>query len=59
LLISSFVAIDNVACGPAIDGVRMASDVSIEEAFRLARAMTLENAGGRFATWRRQIGDFC
>ncbi len=38
------VAIDNVACGPAIGGVRMAPDVSAEEAFRLARAMTLKNA---------------
>ena len=38
------VAIDNVACGPAIGGVRMAPDVSTEEAFRLARAMTFKNA---------------
>jgi glutamate dehydrogenase/leucine dehydrogenase len=38
------VAIDNVACGPAIGGIRIAPDVSAEEAFRLARAMTLKNA---------------
>jgi glutamate dehydrogenase/leucine dehydrogenase len=38
------VAIDNIACGPAIGGVRMAPDVSTEEAFRLARAMTFKNA---------------
>ena len=38
------VAIDNVACGPSIGGVRMASDVSTREVFRLARAMTLKNA---------------
>jgi glutamate dehydrogenase/leucine dehydrogenase len=38
------VAIDNVACGPSIGGIRMAPDVSAEEAFRLARAMTLKNA---------------
>ncbi|HVM78618.1 MAG TPA: Glu/Leu/Phe/Val dehydrogenase [Stellaceae bacterium] len=38
------VAVDNVACGPSIGGVRMAPDVSAEEAFRLARAMTLKNA---------------
>ena len=38
------VAIDNIACGPAIGGVRMAPDVTAEEAFRLARAMTLKNA---------------
>jgi glutamate dehydrogenase/leucine dehydrogenase len=42
--LKSIVAIDNVACGPAIGGVRMASDVSAEEAFRLARAMTFKNA---------------
>jgi glutamate dehydrogenase/leucine dehydrogenase len=42
--LKAVVAIDNVACGPAIGGVRMASDVSTEEAFRLARAMTLKNA---------------
>ncbi len=38
------VVIDNVACGPTIGGVRMAPDVSIEECFRLARAMTMKNA---------------
>lgn len=42
--LKAVVAIDNIACGPAIGGVRMASDVSAEEAFRLARAMTLKNA---------------
>ena len=30
--------------GPAIGGTRMAPDVSLEECFRLARAMTLKNA---------------
>jgi glutamate dehydrogenase (NAD(P)+) len=38
------VVVDNVACGPAIGGVRMAPDVSTEECFRLARAMTFKNA---------------
>lgn len=38
------LVIDNTACGPAIGGVRMAADVSLEEVFRLARAMTLKNA---------------
>ncbi len=42
--LKAVVAVDNVACGPAIGGVRMAPDVSTEEAFRLARAMTLKNA---------------
>jgi glutamate dehydrogenase (NAD(P)+) len=44
LRLKAIVAVDNVACGPAIGGVRMAPDVSAEEAFRLARAMTLKNA---------------
>jgi glutamate dehydrogenase/leucine dehydrogenase len=38
------LVVDNVACGPSIGGVRMAPDVSTEECFRLARAMTLKNA---------------
>ena len=42
--LKAVVAIDNVARGPAIGGIRMAPDVSAEEAFRLARAMTLKNS---------------
>ncbi len=42
--LKAVVAIDNIACGPTIGGVRMAQDVSTEEAFRLARAMTFKNA---------------
>ncbi len=42
--LKAVIAIDNIACGPAVGGVRMAQDVSAEEAFRLARAMTLKNA---------------
>jgi glutamate dehydrogenase (NAD(P)+)/glutamate dehydrogenase (NADP+) len=42
--LKAVVVVDNVACGPAIGGIRMAPDVSAEEAFRLARAMTLKNA---------------
>ncbi len=38
------VAVDNVACGPAIGGIRMAPDVTTLEAARLARAMTFKNA---------------
>lgn len=38
------VVVDNVAAGPAIGGMRMAPDVSTQECFRLARAMTLKNA---------------
>lgn len=42
--LKAVLVIDNVAAGPAIGGVRMAPDVSTEECFRLARAMTLKNA---------------
>ncbi len=38
------LVVDNVATGPAIGGLRMALDVSVEECARLARAMTLKNA---------------
>jgi glutamate dehydrogenase/leucine dehydrogenase len=40
----AIVVVDNVAAGPSIGGCRMAPDVSVEECFRLARAMTLKNA---------------
>ncbi len=42
--LKAILVVDNVACGPAIGGIRMAQDVSTEEVFRLARAMTLKNA---------------
>jgi glutamate dehydrogenase (NAD(P)+) len=42
--LKAVLAVDNVACGPAIGGIRMAPDVGTEEAFPLARAMTLKNA---------------
>jgi len=45
--LKAVVAIDNIACGPAVGGVRMAPNVSAEEAFRLGRAMTLKNAAAR------------
>ena len=38
------VVIDNTAAGPAIGGIRMAPDITPEEIFRLARAMTWKNA---------------
>jgi len=38
------LVVDNTAIGPAIGGVRMAPNVTTEEVFRLARAMTLKNA---------------
>ncbi|HXH01704.1 MAG TPA: Glu/Leu/Phe/Val dehydrogenase [Candidatus Competibacteraceae bacterium] len=42
--LKAVLVVDNVACGPSIGGLRMAPDVSTEECFRLARAMTLKNA---------------
>ncbi len=38
------LVVDNVAAGPSIGGLRMAQDVTLNECFRLARAMTLKNA---------------
>ena len=38
------LVVDNVAKGPSIGGLRMASDVTTEECARLARAMTFKNA---------------
>ncbi|NIP39673.1 MAG: Glu/Leu/Phe/Val dehydrogenase [Candidatus Dadabacteria bacterium] len=42
--LKAILVVDNVAMGPSIGGLRMAPDVSTEECFRLARAMTLKNA---------------
>jgi glutamate dehydrogenase/leucine dehydrogenase len=42
--LKAIAVVDNTACGPAIGGIRMAPDVSPEECFRLARAMTWKNA---------------
>ena len=42
--LKAILVIDNVAKGPAIGGMRIAEDVSVEECFRLARAMTYKNA---------------
>ena len=42
--LKAILVVDNIIRGPAIGGIRMAPDVSTEEVFRLARAMTLKNA---------------
>ena len=42
--LKAILVVDNVACGPAIGGCRMAPDVTLSECARLARAMTLKNA---------------
>lgn len=43
------LVVDNIARGPALGGLRMAPDVSVEECARLARAMTLKNAAAGLA----------
>jgi len=47
--LEAILVVDNVACGPSIGGLRMAPDVTKEECFRLARAMTLKNAAASLA----------
>ncbi len=42
--LKAILVVDNVAAGPAIGGCRMAPDASLDECFRLARAMTFKNA---------------
>ncbi|HEY5665427.1 MAG TPA: Glu/Leu/Phe/Val dehydrogenase [Gammaproteobacteria bacterium] len=45
----AILVVDNVAAGPSIGGVRLAPDVSLDECFRLARAMTMKNAAAGLA----------
>ena len=47
--LKGIVVVDNVAAGPAIGGLRMVSDGSVEECLRLARAMSLKNAAAGLA----------
>ena len=56
--LKAVLVVDNVACGPAIGGLRMAPDVTTGECLRLARAMTMKNAaaglphgGGKSVLW--------
>ena len=42
--LKAVLVVDNIARGPSIGGIRIAEDVSTEECFRLARAMTFKNA---------------
>lgn len=43
-LMRGFLVIDNTVLGPGKGGIRMTPDVSAEEVFSLARAMTFKNA---------------
>jgi glutamate dehydrogenase (NAD(P)+) len=47
--LKGIVVVDNTAAGPAIGGLRMVADGSIEECVRLARAMSLKNAAAGLA----------
>ena len=47
--LKAILVVDNIAKGPSVGGVRMATDVSVEECMRLARAMTLKNAAAGLA----------
>jgi glutamate dehydrogenase/leucine dehydrogenase len=47
--LKAILVVDNTAAGPAIGGVRMAPDVTAQECFRLARAMTFKNAAAGLA----------
>lgn len=42
--LKAVLVVDNTAAGPAIGGIRMAPDITVDEVFRLARAMTFKNA---------------
>jgi glutamate dehydrogenase (NAD(P)+) len=42
--LKAILVVDNVAMGPSIGGIRMATDVTTMECARLARAMTFKNA---------------
>lgn len=42
--LKAIVCVHNTAVGPSIGGVRMASDVTTTEVYRLAQAMTFKNA---------------
>ena len=42
--LKAILVVDNVAMGPSIGGIRMATDVTTQECARLARAMTFKNA---------------
>jgi glutamate dehydrogenase (NAD(P)+) len=47
--LKAILVVDNIARGPSVGGVRMATDVTTEECMRLARAMTLKNAAAGLA----------
>jgi glutamate dehydrogenase/leucine dehydrogenase len=54
--LKAIVVVDNVACGPAIGGVRMSKTVDVDEVRRLARAMTMKNAAAGLAAGGAKSG---
>ena len=57
--LKAILVIDNIARGPALGGVRLAKDVSLEECFRLARAMTFKNAAADLPHGGGKMVIFC
>ena len=49
LQIKAILVVDNTALGPAIGGIRVAADITTNEVFRLARAMTFKNSAAGIA----------
>ena len=49
LNLRAILSVDNVAAGPGMGGCRMAPDATLEECFRLSRAMTFKNAAAGLA----------
>lgn len=45
--LEGIVVLDNTAAGPALGGIRMATNLTVAEVARLGRAMTLKNAAAR------------
>jgi len=42
---AGFVVVDNLVMGPSLGGTRLAPDVTVQEVYGLAHAMTFKNAG--------------
>jgi glutamate dehydrogenase (NAD(P)+) len=54
-----FVVVDDTRRGPGLGGIRMASDVTLGEVRRLARAMTLKNSAANLPFGGGKAGILC
>jgi len=54
-----FVVVDDTRRGPGLGGIRMASDVTLGEVSRLARAMTLKNSAANLPFGGGKAGIVC